>query len=200
MKWNGLKISILIILVVVGFSRCNIFESGSTSNSMLVLESITGTDLFGNDDSAVIFSDVETNGSVFNDRATAAIQALPIDPTLDLETTTYYYNVIVDQIDVEYSRSDGLNQEGRDVPFGFSQKLNIQVNLFESYSIGFVIVQHVAKIEPPLIDLVNYGDENILKLEAKVTIHGTDLGGHRVAPVVGYISIWCANFADEQTE
>jgi hypothetical protein len=31
----------------------------------------------------------------------------------------------------------------------------------------------------------------VLELVAVVTIHGKDLGGHRVAPVTSYISVWC---------
>ena len=33
-----------------------------------------------------------------------------------------------------------------------------------------------------------------------MTLHGKDLGGHRVAPVSGYVSVWCANFADAETD
>jgi hypothetical protein len=33
-----------------------------------------------------------------------------------------------------------------------------------------------------------------------VTVHGKDLGGHRVAPVSGLMTVWCANFADAEPE
>ncbi|MCK4944049.1 MAG: hypothetical protein KAS65_10750 [Candidatus Aminicenantes bacterium] len=188
MKLNGLKIFALIVLVVVGFSRCNIFESGSTSNTILIINSITDKD-----GELPIFSNVNY---LINTLGEVTLTAEPINPFQDI--TTYYYSVIVDQIDVEYSRSDGLSQEGRDIPFSFSQKVNYRVDLEEITTFPFNIVQHVAKLEPPLVDLINYGEEEFLKLEAKVTFHGTDLGGHRVNPVIAVVSIWCGNFGEEE--
>ena len=41
--------------------------------------------------------------------------------------------------------------------------------------------------------------QEFLELVAKVTLHGKDLGGHRVNPVSGYITVWCGNFADSTT-
>lgn len=196
-KW--LKIA-MIMLAALALTQCNIFESDSTSASALIVISITGQDLLGNTDSPVIFSDVasETDG-IINDNATATLNAQLINPDPNADVT-YYHSILVDQIDVEYSRSDGLNQEGRDIPFAFSQKVNIQVDIDTTVELPFVIVQHVAKLEPPLIDLASVGDEQVLKLEAKCTFHGKDLGGHRIQPVVGTVSVWCANFADEDQE
>jgi hypothetical protein len=31
-------------------------------------------------------------------------------------------------------------------------------------------------------------------------LYGKDLGGRRVAPVSGYLSVWCANFADSTAD
>ena len=190
MKLSGLKIFALIVLVVVGFSRCNIFESGSTSNTILIINSITDKD-----NELPIFSNV---AYLINTLAEAELTAMPIDPFMDCGTATYYYSVIVDQIDVEYSRSDGLSQEGRDIPFSFSQKVYTKVDCDATVELPFNIIQHVAKLEPPLVDLVDYGEEEFLKLEAKVTFHGTDLGGHRIEPVTAVVSIWCGNFGEEE--
>ena len=131
-------------------------------------------------------------------------KAQPINPDMALGDATYYYTVIVDQIDVEYSRSDGLSQEGRDIPFAFSQAVHQAVELGEEVTLPFSIVQHVAKLEPPLVDLEFVGDylteEKFLKLEAKVTFHGTDLGGHRIEPVITMVSVWCGRFEEEVEE
>jgi len=188
MKLNGLKIFALIVLVVVGFNRCNIFEGDSTSNTVLIINSITDKD-----GELPIFSNV---AYLINTLGEVTLTAQPVNPFQ--ETTTYYYSVIVDQIDVEYSRSDGLSQEGRDIPFSFSQKVYYRVELDAIVIFPFNIVQHVAKLEPPLVDLINYGEEEFLKLEAKVTFHGTDLGGHRVNPVIAVVSVWCGNFGEEE--
>jgi hypothetical protein len=188
MKLNTLKIFVLIVLVVVGFSRCNIFEGGSTSNTVLVILNIT--------DEA---GEVPIGCNVYilsNTLAEATLKILTIEPIVTDEDLTYYREVIVDQIDVEYSRSDGLNQEGRDVPFSFSQKVNLALGFDELFILPFNIVQNVAKMEPPLIDLIEYGEEQVLKLEAKVTIHSIDLGGHRLEPAIATVSVWCANYGE----
>lgn len=189
MKLNGFKISILIILVLVGFSRCNIFEGGSTSNTVLIINSITDE----NGD-VPIFSNVAV---LVNTLAEANLSAQTIDPNLGTDETTFYYSVIVDQIDVEYSRSSGLDQEGRDIPFGFSQLVHLRVDLEEQAALPFTIIQQVAKVEPPLVDLVDFGEEQVLKMEARVTFHATDLGGHRLEPVTASVSVWCANFGTD---
>jgi hypothetical protein len=182
-KW--LKIGFMVVMVV-GFFNCNIFESDSTSASVLLIESLTDED---ND--VPIFSSVIVN---VNDLCKASLTAKLINPAMT--EGTYYQSIIVDQVDVEYSRSDGLSQEGKDVPFSFSQKANLMIAIDETAELPFTIIQHVAKYEPPLVDLANLGEEDMLKLEAKVTFYGYDVGGHRIQPVVGYVSVWCGRFAE----
>jgi len=200
MKIKSLLISITAIMMLVSsvvyFSGCNKLENLTNSSSKLIVDLITGTDLLGNTESTTVFSDVlTTSGSVFNDTATATLSAVVLDPTQ--ASGTFYQDIIVDQIDIEYSRSEGLNIEGVDVPFSFSQKVNARILVGASIELGFVLVQHVAKVESPLVELISYGQEHVLKLEAKITFHGKDVAGNRVEPAVGSISVWCANFADE---
>jgi hypothetical protein len=87
--------------------------------------------------------------------------------------------------------------EGVDVPYRFTQPMNMLVTTLATVKIPFVLIRHVAKMEAPLLALREVPSrEFVLQLVAVVTIHGKDLGGNRVAPVTGYISVWCANFAD----
>ncbi|NIM15952.1 MAG: hypothetical protein GTO45_28460 [Candidatus Aminicenantes bacterium] len=187
---------VLLVFMLINFSGCNKLEELSRSGSKLIIDIITGTDSRGEPESTTIFSDVITNGSVFDDVATATLSAVVLDP--DIPVGTFYQDIMVDQVDIEYSRADGLNVQGRDVPYSFSQKVTARVQPGGlRVELSFVLVQHTAKSESPLVELVNLGQEHILKLEAKVTFHGKDVGGHRVEPAVGYVSVWCANFADE---
>jgi len=184
------------VLAVLSFSGCNALENATTSGSKLILISLTGNDLAGQVGSTIIFSDVaEANGGTINDNAVAEVTAALLDPFQ--EAGTFYQAIFVDQIDVEYSRSDGRNVPGVDVPFAFSQKVSVTIEISGTAEIPFVIVQHNAKSESPLSNLI-YGQGGVLKLEAKITIHGKDLGEHRIQPVVGHISIYCANYADEE--
>lgn len=186
------------VLAVLSFSGCNALENATTSGSKLILVSLTGSDLAGEEGSTIIFSDVaEKNGGTINDNAVAEVTAVLLDPFQ--ETGTFYQAIFVDQIDVEYSRTDGRNTPGVDIPFAFSQRVSVTIEIGGTAEIPFVIVQHNAKSESPLVNLFN-GLGGVLKLEAKVTIHGKDLGEHRIQPLIGRISIYCANYAEEDDE
>ena len=175
---------------------CNVLENETTSNSVMIIQSITGTDGSGQAGSPIHFSDVVSGGGIVNDYASAALTMMLIDP--GATGATYYQNIIVDQIDIYYTRSDGLNQPGQDVPYSFSQAVYIQLSMGATSIIPFVLIQHTAKMESPLVDLVDDGQENVLKLEAHITFHGHDLAGHRVQSQTGVISVYCANFADAE--
>ena len=197
-----LRFLVLIIAALV-LSSCLAKEDDSTSASFLVINSLTGNDLEGNAGSTTVFSDVDMGGSIVNDNGVALVSTLTYNPLEDSEAhdITYYMNVIVDQIDVEFMRTDGRNVEGVDVPYRFTQPIDMIVPVDEEVEIPFVLIRHVAKLEMPLLGLREVPSrEFILQLVAKVTVHGKDLGGHRVAPVSGYVSVWCANFADSDAE
>jgi len=199
--------SLVWVLTIIGgfvfisgfLGGCTAIENESTSGTRLIIESITGTDLEGNDNSTTVFSDViTTSGSIFNDNATAVLRAVLLEPFREAESTSEYQQVIVDQIDISYSRTDGLNVEGKDIPYSFSQKVNTIVFINETTNLSFVVVQHNAKGESPLVELMNYpNQEHVLKMEAQITFYSRDLGGHRLTPVTGSLSIWFGNFGDE---
>ena len=192
-----MKLKVLgLIIVVLLLAGCVAKENDSTSGSFLVINSLTGNDLEGNEGSTTVFSDVDVAGSIFNDNGVAAVTALIYDPltTADL---SYFQNVVVDQIDVEFRRTDGRNVEGVDVPYRFTQPMNWLVAVDATEEIPFVVIRHVAKLEAPLLALREAPSQGfVLQLVAKVTVYGKDLGGHRLAPVSGYLSVWCSNFAD----
>jgi hypothetical protein len=194
-----MKMKILLLSIAALFlASCNTIENESTSASMLQIASVTGNDLDGTPGSTTIFSDVLTNNSLINDNGVAEINALPIDPLIDSKSITPYMDVLVDQIDVAFKRTDGRNVEGVDVAYHFNQPMSMLVTINGSASIPFILIRHVAKQEPPLLALREWTSQGkILQLVATVTIHGKDLGGHRVAPVTSNVSVWCSNFADQ---
>jgi hypothetical protein len=195
-----MKLKILVLIIAaLALVSCVAKENDSTSGSFLAIASLTGNDLEGTAGSTTVFSDVSIDNSIVNDNGVASISTLTYSPIENPLTNpiTFYMNVIVDQIDVEFMRTDGQNVEGVDVPFRFTQQLNMLIPVDEMIDIPFVLISHVAKLEAPLLALREVPSrEFILKLVAKVTVHGKDLGGHRVAPVSGLMTVWCANFAD----
>jgi len=196
-----MKTKYLILIILAGLiilnSSCNSLENITTSSSKIILTSITGNDLEGNEGSTTVFSDVVCGSTVINDTAVVTISAVPLNPLQN--ESTYYQNVIVDQVDVEYSRTeDGRNVQGVDVPFSFSQKVNLSVEIGNEGQLTFVLVQHVAKLESPLVELRTWtNQEKVLKLEAKITVYARDVAGNRLEPVSGTVSVWCANFSDD---
>ena len=194
MKLKIFGLIIVVLTMAACNTGCNAVENQSTSASMLQIVSLTGKDLEG-EDSNIAFSDVITLGSIINDNGVATLSAHPLDPLL--QDPSPYMEVMVDQIDVEFRRTDGRNVEGIDVPYRFTQPMSMLVPFNTATQIPFILIRHVAKLEAPLLELREWvNQEKILQLVASVTIHGKDLGGHRVAPVIGNMSISCANFAD----
>jgi len=194
-------LSLLIISIVaslmVMMSGCNKIENLSNSGSRLIVDLVTGRALDGTDKSTTVFSDVITmvdgKPSIENDNAAATLRAELLSP--DRTSGSRYQDIIVDQIDISYTRSDRPNAvEGKDVPYGFSQRVNFVVAIGNSVEYGFVLIQHTAKMESPLVELFYNG--LVIKLEANMTFYGKDLAGKRVAPVTTSISVWCADFAD----
>ncbi|MCP4149934.1 MAG: hypothetical protein GY757_19465 [bacterium] len=190
-------IIILFISIVAGISGCNAVENLSNSSTKLILVSITGADLDGGTDSVVAFSDViTTTGTIYNDNGTVTLTAALINP-LSIDNT-YYNDVMIDQIDVSYTRTDRSTVvEGVDVPYGFSQQATTLLQIGETLALPFLLIQNNAKSERPLIELQTMGGDHILKLEAQVTVHAKDLGGNRLEPAKATLSVWCANFYDE---
>lgn len=198
--------NILLVLAIILFMllpSCNKLENETTSGSVLLINSITGNDLDGTPGSTTIFIDViqyndDGTFTIYNDNGVAELTSALLDPTVLEGDSSYYQNVMVDQIDIEYTRADGLENEGKDVIYSFSQKVSHLVPIGDVVELPFVLVQHVSKLESPLVELIGLGQEKVLKLEAKITIHGKDVGGHRVAPAVGAVSIWISNFGDTE--
>jgi hypothetical protein len=192
-----MKMKILVLIIAALFlASCVAKENDSTSGSFLIINSLTGNDLEGAAGSTTVFSDVLTDGSIINDNAVANVNAQIYNPAKTADIS-YFNNVVVDQIDVEFKRTDGRNVEGVDVPYRFTQPMNFLIAVNAPKDIPFVLIRHVAKLEAPLLALREVPSQSfVLQLVAKVTLNGKDLGGHRVAPVTGYLSVWCANFAD----
>jgi hypothetical protein len=194
-KW--ILMAVFLTVILLNFPACNKLENLNESASTLIVIGITGADQEGNLGATTIFSDVLTSsGSIFNDTATATLTAELLDPLII--DSTFYQDIIVDQVDVEYSRSDIPDaQQGVDVPFGFSQKVYTRVGIGDEVELAFVLVQHVAKLDSPLVELTDNLQEKILKMEAKCTFYGKDVAGNRITPVTATISVWFSNFADD---
>ena len=190
---NSLKIT-AILCVFFFLISCNPLEDDSTSSSMLLILGITGTSIDG-DDVSFHHSDVMIEGGVRADSATATLQAKLLNPEPLVPQASQYTSIIVTRYVVSYSRSDGQNTPGVDVPYSFEGSLSTLIEIDATVDISFVIVREVAKLEPPLLDLRAGGDEIVLQVTATIDFYGHDLVNNAVK-ATGYLSIFFADYVD----
>lgn len=142
----------------------------------------------------VLNSDVLTEDSIFNDNATLVVQNISKNP--ETAILGRFNDVILERYEVRYLRSDGLDQEGVDVPFRFGGTLNTLVPVNGQASVPIIIVRHQAKEESPLANLVGGGGASLVTMFAEITIYGRTISRKAVQDT-GRLQINFADFADE---
>ncbi len=190
-KIHSLSVILPVLLIL---SACNPIEDETRSASILVVERIQGQDYEGNT-ADYLQSDVIKNNSVFADVATATLRASTLDPAPMLGTSQYN-DIVLTKYTVSYSRTDGKNTPGIDVPLPFEGTLSVLLRVGSSTGVSFVIVREVAKMEPPLIALAEGRAEGVLQVTARVDFYGHDLANRNVK-ATGYLPIYFANYVDE---
>lgn len=190
---KALSITVLVWAILLLYS-CNPIEDDSKSASMLIVENILGSDTEGK---AVNYlqSDVVTNSTVTADIASATLRAETLNPKPILGTSSFN-DVLVTRYTVSYSRTDGKNVPGVDVPYSFEGSLSALVNVGSTTTFSFVVVREVAKLESPLIKLADGRAEGVLQVTAKVDFYGQDMTNNKVK-ATGYLTIYFANYVDK---
>lgn len=195
MKTAKLALKTLAILpAFLLLLSCNPLEDESQSASLLIVLSLTGTDIDGNEVNFLQSDVLSSKGTVRADIAKAVLQASLLEPS-SLLGPSQYNNIMVTRYAVSYSRSDGKNREGVDVPYSFEGSLSTLIEVGQSVNLGFVIVREVAKLEPPLVNLAEGRGEGVLQVKARVDFYGQDLTNRKVK-ATGYLSIFFANYED----
>jgi len=121
---------------------------------------------------------------ILKDRGSPAQEASP----------TPVNSITLSRYRVVFKRADGRNTQGVDVPYAFDGAVTATIT--ESpIDIGFELVRHSAKQEPPLASLVGHGGKIEIATIAEVTFWGRDLVGND-AQVSGSITVDFADFAD----
>lgn len=189
-----------ILLSAVLFAGCGQTREGRGPVS-LVLDSLTAAsgaepDKFGN----VLSSDVQTFVKVESARVPTVYE----DPgrasfhlqMKDAQFPTSPANAItLSRYRVTFSRADGRNTPGVDVPYGFDGAVSQTISGDAVGTVGFVIVRASSKSEPPLLTLVGNGGAQFISTIAHVTFYGTDAAGNTVS-VSGQMSVSFADWGD----
>jgi hypothetical protein len=190
-------VTFLILAVLpslLALVACNPIEDQSKSSTFIVVETLTGTDIAGKT-VATLQSDVLTSdGTIVADFASATIRASLLDPAPALKPSGYS-DIILDRYVVSYSRADGRNRQGIDVPYTFEGAMTQVVKVGTTATFSFVIVREVAKAEPPLSDLAKGFGDGVIYTTARVDFYGHDLLDNTVM-ATGYLAISFTNYSD----
>jgi hypothetical protein len=192
--------------VAVSATSCGDVVRSSRASSILVVNSLTATrgTVNGGTATATLASDVltlvTTGGScsitnpcptIFNDTGTLTLSQSAKDISIPLTSNN---QITITRIHVSYRRTDGRNQEGVDVPFGFDTAATVTVPTSGTVTTSFVLVRNQAKSESPLVQLVNNGQ--LISAIADVTAFGTDIVGNAVSANAS-IGVTFGNFGDQ---
>jgi hypothetical protein len=205
---NATRLIALAALVTATVSCGDVVRQGSSPVYLVIdqLQGIRGAVTPGTPGNPLL-SDVITNvtapdpctttnpcPTIFDDRGSVTLRAPLKDPgaTAPLSPTTNN-EVTINRYHVEFIRADGRNTPGADVPYAFDSALTGTLGAGGSLTLGFELVRHVAKQEPPLVQLKT--SPNIISMTAKITFYGVDRVGNAVQ-TTGQIQIEFGNFGD----
>jgi hypothetical protein len=170
-----------------------------TTNTLIVVQSVEG------EDGSEIFSDVcileedsatgVTFCTFFNDNGEVVMSA--VLKNQDQLNPTFLNDVTFTSYRVTFTRADGRNTPGVDVPFPFDGAMNLLVQANGGTAThAFVVVRHQAKVEPPLANLLGSGGSLFISVLAEVEFFGHD-GAGRAISAKGFMNVHFGDFADE---
>lgn len=205
---NLTRFSALTALIVATTSCGDVVRNGR-SPSYLVIDTLGGirgavTVLPA---TTTLISDVVTNVStpppctqdspcptIFGDGGEAVMHIALKDPgtstTPSVPTTVN--SITITRYHVDYTRADGRNTPGVDVPYGFDGAVTVTVGT-NTTTFGFSLVRVVAKEEAPLVQLRS--SNSFITALARVTFYGHDQAGNEVT-ASGTIQVDFGNYGD----
>jgi hypothetical protein len=196
----------LLAGALVGAAACGDAVRQSRASSYLIIENLTGASgatptEFSNTLDSDVVTNVETSvggqsvtvPTVYEDLGQVNLKIAMKNPgTTDSPSSPSSTNQItVTRYHITYTRADGRNTPGVNVPHPFDGAATGTVTA-SGTSLTFVLVRAQAKLEAPLQALAGGGGSVVLSTIAEVTLYGHDQAGNDVS-VTGSISV---NFAD----
>lgn len=195
-----------VLALCLTLPACTAAVRTDASSSFLIIESLAAAsgakpDTFG----ANLASDVQTYvkrdvggqqvlvPTIYEDLARVTFRLGMKDPgTTAAPSAPSTANFItVTRYRVSFTRSDGRNTPGVDVPYGFDGAFTVTVGSASATS-SMSLVRVQAKSEAPLRALIGGNGAFAISTIAEITFYGKDQSGHEVS-VTGTISV---NFAD----
>jgi hypothetical protein len=191
---------------IAGSISCTSAIRQGTGSSYLIIDSLQGVPGQSGEPSSVLISDVvvmvKVEGStarvptIFSDGGLVSFRLGMKDAGSESATAPTSNNFItVNRYRVTFSRTDGRNTPGVDVPHPFEGAFTVTVS--GTAEAGFTLVRNAAKSEVPLLALRGGGGLSTISTIAEVTFYGEDQTGHAVT-AIGRISVEFADWGDEE--
>jgi hypothetical protein len=177
-------------LCVLLCGSCGTVVRQGSGSSYLIIDLLSGPSSQG-----TLQSDVLTKGTAVEDNAQALLRTEMKDISTPTAASPTNNEITVTSYRVTYTRADGRNAPGVDVPYPFDGAVTGTVKVGVATTFVFVIVRAQAKFEAPLKALQGLGGAQIISTIAEVTFYGHDQTGNQVS-VTGTISVNFADWAD----
>lgn len=175
----------------VVLAGCNTISRTAQSSSLIIIQSLTGTTVAG-EEVAYLQSDViDADGLVRVNNATANIIIRLVNPD-PIDPPSQFNDVVLTNYRITYELPTGPGTPGTDVPLPFDGNFStVLCQVDAETSVPFVVVLEAAKLAAPLAGLV--GTNTVLERKAKIEIFGHDLTDHPVT-ATGYLTIYFADY------
>jgi hypothetical protein len=161
------------------------------------LEAASGAQpqVFGTTLNSDVITVVDGSPTIFSDIGRVRLTLAMKDAgSVDSPTTPTVNNFItITRYRVRFTRADGRNTPGVDVPYGFDGAFTGTVGAGE-FTAGFELVRHIAKEESPLQALAR-NRAVIISTIAEITFYGHDQTGRDVS-VTGQMLVSFGDFGD----
>ena len=193
------RVAVLALTLALPSCGSTVREGAGTSflivNSLEFARGAEPNEFTGNllSDVVTVVDDVPT---FFNDLARVSFSLGLKDPGTAASPLAPTQNqfITVDRYLVRFTRTDGRNTPGVDVPYQFEGAFTATVGGGTTQA-AFTVVRNIAKREAPLLALTHNGV--ILSTIAEITFHGRDQTGREVT-ASARASIDFGNFGDPQ--
>ena len=182
---------VLVCSVLLIANGCAATGRPGQASSYLIVESLLaapgGNSTFG----GALASDVLTSGGILEDLGRVQFRLEMKDPAIGPSPVNF---ITLRGYRVTFTRADGRNTQGVDVPFAFDGALGATIT--GTTLVNLVLVRAQAKLEAPLRALAGAGGAVAIATFADVLFYGADQAGHDVT-VSARISVTFADWGDE---
>ncbi len=195
-------VSAMAAIHLASCSTPNVLEQ-DTSNTFLVVEEVLGLQESSTGTATdELLSDVCVNDSFLELTCTVLADFGRVEMAAVLKNQeqliddSFLNNVTITSYRVTFTRSDGRNTPGVDVPFPFDGATNFFVPVGgTAVAQSFILVRNQAKLEPPLANLAFGGGGVVLSAMAEIDFFGHDGAGRAIA-AKGFLNVHFADYAE----